>query len=332
MMRFHNREIETLLQTRTAPKQECDPEDVSMQVPRGSTEEGCDVAFALFMEPGEKPDPRWSWAAYLIDLAIRTGQPSPTMIHCELLIPPVPHDEGSRTQFATYYGHTSGWQSDHLDGLGYYLIEHGHNWRAVPIFASNAAERLRDEANKELGVSYSLARYATSAFPLRAFCNLVPVGRRKPAHCATLLSRVLKNAIPEAAPRHHAAYYGPSTLYAELQNRAGEYGAALASGEPAVSMLPKHTQEAVETLLRKPMTHDTVSTLGDSACMEAIRALTLRVTDAIVAGDAASQRITQKQLATAVLRWVILRDELPNCKVASEARVGANDDGSYFRT
>lgn len=330
MMRFQNREIEVLIHN--TQKEEYDPEDVSMQIPRALNEEGCDVAFALFMEPLEKPDPRWSWAAYLIDLAIRTGQPSPTMIHCELLVPPVPTDEGDRTQFATYYGHKSGWQSDHIDGLGYYLIEHAHNWRAIPIFASNAAERLREEANKEVGVPYSLARYATSAFPLRALCNMVPVGRRKPAHCATLLSRVLKNALPESAPRHHAAYYGPATLYAELQDRAGEYGAALASGEPAVSMLPRHTEQAIETLLRKPMTHETVAALGDNDCMEAVRALTLRVTDAIVAGDVTSQRITQKQLATAVLRWVILRQELPNTKGLSEPRVGSSDDASYFRT
>ena len=124
------------------------------------------------------------------------------MIHCELLIPPVPHDEGDRTQFATYYGHHSAWQSDHIDGLGYYLIEHGHNWRALPVFAENAAERLRDEASKEIGVPYSLARYATSAFPLRAFCNLVPVGRA----CRPLAAAVARAQEwgAEAAPRHHA--------------------------------------------------------------------------------------------------------------------------------
>ena len=332
MMRFRNREIEVLLHSGTPPEEtRAEQEEIALNIPSGVASEGCDVAFALFMEPLEKPDPRWSWPAYFIDLAIRMGQPSPTMIHCELLIPPVPHDEGDRTQFATYFGHKSAWQSDHLDGLGYYLIEHGHNWRAVPIFAENAAERLREEANKEIGVSYSLARYATSAFPLRAFCNLVPVGRRKPAHCATLLSRVLKNALPESAPRHHAAYYGPATLYAELQNRAGEYGAALASGESGVAMLPKQTEDSIETLLRKPMTHETVSSLGDTNCMEAVRALTLRVTDAIVSGDSAAQRITQQQLATAVLRWTILRNELPMLTQPTAPRVGSSD-ANYFRS
>ena len=142
MMRFRNSEIAHLLQA----KQE--EVAVNPEAAPDSTSPSCDVVFALFMEPMEKPDPRWTWAEWLIDVAIRKGQPSPTMIHCELFIPPVPDDEGSRTQFATYYGKTSGWQADHLDGYGYYLVEHGHHWRAVPVFAQDAAHRLRVEANK----------------------------------------------------------------------------------------------------------------------------------------------------------------------------------------
>ena len=83
------------------------------------------------------------------------------------------------------------------------------------------------------------------------------------------------------------------------------------------------------------MSHETVEALGDENCMEAVRALTLRVTNAIVAGDEAAQRITQKQLATAVLRWVILRDLLPGMQEPTEPKVGSSEEEagrSYFRT
>ena len=335
-MRFRNHEIAHLLAgaastaepdlTDIANVAEAPNQDSALSAPPNGP--SCDVVFALFMEPLEKSDPRWTWGEWLIDVAIRRGQPSPTMIHCELFIPPVPDDEGTRTQFATYYGKTSGWQTDRLDGYGYYLVEHGHNWRAVPIFAQDAAHRLRSEANTEVGVPYSLTRYATSAFPFRAFASLVPTGRRMPAHCATLLSRVLRNALPESAPVHSAAWYGPATLFSELQHRAGLYGIATAAEQPASASMPEHVEAAIDTLLRKPMTYETVASLGDEGCMNAIRALTMRVTDAIVAGDATTQRITQKQLATALLRWGILREPL---LVTNGVDPRAGEDNGYFR-
>ena len=324
-MRFRNTEIAHLLYS--SPTTTTDVE-VDPPPPELSDQPSCDVVFALFMEPLEKSDPRWSWAEWLIDVAIRRGQPSPTMIHCELVIPPVPDDEGTRTQFATYFGKKSGWQSDRLDGYGYYLVEHAHNWRAVPVFAQDAAHRLRTEANSELGVPYSLARYATSAFPFRVFSSMVPTGRRKPAHCATLLSRVLRNALPEHKPVHSAAWYGPSTLYAELQDKIADYGTN-AQDEHGHTSVSEDVEAAIDTLLRKPMTHETVASVGDDGCMAAIRALTMRVTDAVASGDYATQRITQKQLATALLRWCILREPI---MVDNGVDPRQGDDGSYFRS
>ena len=320
-MRFRNSEIAHLLQAKqeeTAADPEATPD---------ATSPSCDVVFALFMEPMEQPDPRWTWAEWLIDVAIRKGQPSPTMIHCELFIPPVPDDEGSRTQFATYYGKTSGWQTDRVDGYGYYLVEHGHHWRAVPVFAQDAAHRLRVEANSELGVPYSLTRYATSAFPLRVFSSMVPTGRRKPAHCATLLSRILRNALPEHSPTHAAAWYGPATLYEELQKHAANYSTATSA--TLDTAVPPGVENAIDSLLRKPMTHETISEIGDDGCMAAVRALTMRATDAIAAGDATTQRITQKQLATALLRWSILREPL-DVDVNTDPRQ-QSENGGYFR-
>ena len=49
--------------------------------------------------------------------------------------------------------------------------------------------------------------------------------------------------------------------------------------------------------------------LGDARCVEAVRALTLRVCN--TATDATAARLVQKQLAQALLRWSLLRRTPP---------------------
>lgn len=301
VMQFRNQSIEALLLNRPLDGEALQPDE---DLP---TESQCDVVYALFLEPSVTADPNISWGEYAIDKAIRWGQTTPTLIHCELLIPPIPKEEGDRTQLATYYGRKSGWQSDHVDGFGYYLVEHAHQWRALPIFAHDAANRARAEANKELGVSYSLSRYITSVQPLRYVAKyFVPNGRRKPAHCATLLARVLRNAFPEGDLDEVSAYYGPTSLHAAVQKQA--MCVVGTTAEQAAQPLSYYTEDAIQGLLRRPMCHQNVAELGDDNCMDAVRALTVRVSDAIASGDADAQRLTQRELATALLRWTILRN------------------------
>ena len=206
-VRFRNSDIVSLLQEKGSLSADEEVEETGLAVPAPLPGQSCDVVFALFMEPLERPDPRWGWPEYLIDVAIRKFQPSPTMVHCELLIPPLPSDEGNRTQFATYYGHHSAWQSDHLDGFGYYLVEHAAHWRAVPIFAHDAAHRLRTEANGErrrlqppvLHKRFSAARvfklrprWPPQACALRnaAFTRLE---KRRPRKLAATLGRLVRS-------------------------------------------------------------------------------------------------------------------------------------------
>ena len=147
-MRFCAEEIHNLLKTHS----ECEPEpEVGPQT--------CDVVYALFLEPTSKSDERWSTFECAIDKAVKFFQPTPALAHVELLVPPVPAYEGLRTNFATYLGRNSAWQTDKMDGYNYYLVENASRWRAVPIFKVNAADMLRNEADMELGVDYSLARY-----------------------------------------------------------------------------------------------------------------------------------------------------------------------------
>lgn len=265
----------------------------------------CDVVYALFLEPTSEPDPRLTTIECVIDTAVRNFQPSPALAHCELLIPPIPAEEGLRAQFATYFGQKSAWQIDKEDGHNYYLVENAGRWRAVPIFQLNAGSLLRNEVDAELGVEYSLKRYLSAVPPGRWLANFIPDKRRSPAHCATLTARVLKNAAVYK-PKHSSSWYGPSTLYKELSQaatlKAERMGASNWEG------MPLQTAQNVDSLLRGVMCAETVQNLGDRGCLDAIHALTMRVNSSLLTSDEVSQRLTQQQLATALLRWIVLRE------------------------
>tara|TARA_X000001036_G_scaffold117286_2_gene110725 strand:+ start:965 stop:1930 length:966 start_codon:yes stop_codon:yes gene_type:complete len=266
----------------------------------------CDVAYLLFLEPPQDPEPNMNALESCIDTAIRVFQPVPAMAHCEVLIPPVPHHESVRSQFATYIGKQSAWQTDKVDGYNYYLMANMGRWRAVPVFAHDLAQKLRRECDQEIGVAYSLSRYITSAKPMRFFAWALPDTRRSPGHCATLSARVLRRTIPEALS-HSAAWYGPSSLYLELCDSTKEQ--AIRMGATGSPVPPSHTVSSIERLLRGQMTRENITALGDDNCLDATRALTLRVCSDLVEGDLSAQRISQKQLASALLRWVLLRED-----------------------
>jgi hypothetical protein len=64
----------------------------------------------------------------------------------------------------------------------------------------------------------------------------------------------------------------------------------------------------MEQLVRGVMSPDVVHGIGDAKCLEVVEALTMRTCNALLKGDAVAQRTTQQQLASALLRWTILRD------------------------
>ena len=135
---------------------------------------------ALGLEPHDETPAGWTSGERCIDWAVRTFQPTPAMTHVELLMPPVPRDEADRTQFATYAGRTAAWQSDRVDGFAFYLHHNAGLWRAVPVFAPNAATAVRAECDLEQGVGYSLTTYLTGVAPLRWVARFLPDARRTP--------------------------------------------------------------------------------------------------------------------------------------------------------
>lgn len=277
-----------------------------------SSQRSCDVSYVLFLEAGED-DPTWGWAEWAIDRAIRVFSPTPTIAHVELLVPPIPDSAGGKVHFATYLGASgANWQNkadDKTDeGVDYYLVANGVNWRCLPVFASDISASIRAAADANVHAPYSLGMYPTSAPP---FNKLAWIWRDEPkhmGHCATITSRVLKEAGAGYALPHSSAWYSPGSLYhainASLSTRLDKRErSSLNTVEPEVS------SETIEALLRGPLSYQVVRGLGDAKCVDAIRALTMRVVEAAerYEEDPVGARVAQKELASALLRWALLR-------------------------
>lgn len=162
-------------------------------------------------------------ATTFIDVAVQVcGQPNPAMTHCE----PYMFEQKltDDNHFGQYLGQKvkgklSGalWTSQLPNSQAFYM----KNWAAVPVFAKNAAPRMREECDKHVGTPYpslwTLFDYPWSVWPLRSFAGLFKsdhVGA--PAHCAALSARILRAALPETKLMHGSHWYGPSSLYLEL--------------------------------------------------------------------------------------------------------------------
>lgn len=272
----------------------------------------CDVGYVLFLEPSETDDPKWTTAELVVDRLIRWFSPTPTMMHTELIVPPIPDSGGGKVHFATYLGAAgANWQNQsdaRPDGIDFYLVANGHRWRCIPVFAPAVADTLRQACDDNLHAEYSLGMYPTSAKPLRNVAWLWGDSAGHKGHCATLTARVLKEAGAGYALSECSAYYSPATLYtalsSSLSNRLDER-----ERENLQTVEPEACQQTIETLLRGKLAYKTVRGLGDGKCIDAIRALTMRV---VATSDTAEQnpvaaRTAQKELATALLRWVLLR-------------------------
>lgn len=255
-----------------------------------------DVVFAMFLEPHDVDEA--GMFDSVVNYVVQHFQPTPVLVHCELVVPSGP--EKKPTNFATYFGCRSGWQIDEQNNKHYYLGATANKWRAVPVFGKNAARLVREACEKSKNVEYSLFRYLTAAWGVRALAGLVPDGFRRPAHCATLTSRVLKAALGKGILHRPSAFYGPSSLYKEL-----------CKDLESQSILPNssHVGVDVATYVDCLLRHEDseVSRLSHDNSMKAIRALTLKASAAQSCNDPVMAVLTQKQLANALFRWSILR-------------------------
>ena len=262
-----------------------------------------DIVFLMCLTP-TPPTAEWSIGQRLIDFVVRTFQPCPSIVHCELFLPP--SSTKDQKHFASYIGREAGWYDNDKSSESFYFGANTGKWRAIPIAVSHAATILRNECNGHCGTPYSLLKYPFSAAPLRAFAGWLPDQNLTSGHCATLSARVLARALPGVGLRHPAAWYGPSTLMIEASS--GEISARtkehLTSRAHSRSVPEEETVfDTINSLTRG--SDEAVRALSHESCAAAIREMATGVAARFDADndDDVGSAIAQGQLATAILRW-----------------------------
>ena len=271
---------------------------------RGSVQQ---VAYLLSLE-GDEPHAKWTWWETALDTLVQSAQPAPAITHTELLLPPETANDDMH--FAIYLGKQAHWGSAFGGGRKFYLDPQGNakSWRAVPIVGQDAVDRLRAECAKHTGTSYGpvhrLFNYPFSMPPGRSLAWLLDDTVGSPAHCASLTARCLRRALPELGLSRPSAWYGPSTLYLELarESRMASYKQYLTGAETVKATVEvERTAKSADTLLRG--SDDSVVALSHDECQCGVDLLTSKVVDAAIGGDPTSERLMQKNLARALLRW-----------------------------
>jgi len=270
----------------------------------------CDVAFVLFLNPGDRDETARYGLEAITERLICTFGGVPPLVHTELLLPPIPDSGNGRVHFGTYMNEpfTADWQDkrEHIDNINYYLVANGSRWRALPVFVPHAVQTLRKEAEQCVGAPYSVSRYITSTRSFRRLAELLPDKSKSPGHCATLVARILRPHCD--AVNRHPATYTPGTLYTALRQHAATH--LTGQSREQMSDTPSGAStETVDALLRGPLSYETVQCVGDDRCIDAVRSLTLRVCNAAAAQDDVATQIAETKLASVLLRWVLLRKE-----------------------
>jgi len=265
------------------------------------------VSYVLALEGSKHHGKDKTFFERLLDDVVQTVQPSPSIVHVELLFPPTL--AGDEMHFSTYIGNVASWGSS-MDGKReFYLGENASMWRAVPVVCKNAAHRLRSECKRHVGTPYSLSKYICALPPFRFFAGVFSESAQSSAHCAILTARCLKSGLLRDFDLEHPSHwFGPSTLFLEVDSLSNRetFSDRFSKSRAEVRALVEEEEEAraLETLLRG--SDDSIRTLSFESCMMAIDRLTSRAL--MAEKDDVSKQISQKQLATALLRFSIVRE------------------------
>ena len=287
------------------------------------------VAYLLSLE-GDEPQLKWTWYEKVLDALVQSAQPAPAMTHTELVLPPESGDD-DEMHFAIYLGKQAHWGSVFGGGKKFYLDPQGNakSWRAVPIVGQDAVRRLRAECSKHSGTSYGpmhrLFNYPFSMPPGRSLAWLLDDTTGSPAHCASLTARCLRRALPELGLSRPSAWYGPSTLYLELarESRMRSYKQYLTEAATVKATVEvERAAKSADTLLRG--SDDAVVALSHDECQCGVDLLTSKVVDASIDNDPTAERLMQKNLARALLRWSQINRGTPH--VEHDAATGHGDE------
>lgn len=246
------------------------------------------MAFMLAIEPGKRP-PLGTSNVFdsLVEFCVRNFQPAPVMMHVELFVAPRADQPLDRCMFATYYGEKSGWGEDKRGSKSWY-VEGKNTWRAVPL--SVDADAIRGACGDETDAPYSLCMYIPSVFPFRFLSGLMRSAPKGWAHCASLTARIIRTAGLNL--NHNAAWYSPSTLWAELDRPTNT--CAYAVGH---TWMLNGGCEYAGTLTRG--TDEVVKGMTENQCLLGIAYLGHEVRSSPKDAD------LQRNLATGILRYAI---------------------------
>jgi len=254
----------------------------------------------LFLDRQNDVETR-SLFARIVDGLVRYLQPSPVMLHCELLMI---SGGGEYSGFATYIGDEAGWR---LPSDEYYL---SHTWRAIPVDGGVAVDRLSKECDSSRGTPYSLVRYALSTRAFGWLSYLLGDRLGTPAHCAGLTARLLRHGLVDKnvdtelqETRRGAALlplpscrYSPSLLYHDLCENAAYADFDIdepSFGDPTV-------QAAVDILHRG--SDDEVERMDWRLCATAVKAVAVRLHSGLV-----EEGVRTRAEDTHTLAWIALR-------------------------
>lgn len=282
---------------------ETDPNAVPFSASRSDLK---NVSYVLALEGSSEPNPKLTVLERLLDGLVKTMQPSPAMTHVELCMAPT-HDHRDM-HFATYLGSHAGWGRSMGGQRQFYLGDNAPNWRAIPIVSQDASNRLRQECEKHVDTPYSLLKYVCALPPVRAVAGLIPDAAKTPAHCAILTARCIRAALTDIELSHPSHWFGPSTLFLELDSERfrSMFHKRLADADPVVRSIAEDEDEtsAMHALLHGADAQ--IQELSEEACVIALHRFTVRSLERGL--DDVARRITQKQLATALLRYSISRN------------------------
>lgn len=314
-----NAELARLLASRFGSDRDTH-DDVRMQLTKACGDVGTPalgIVFALFLDTPDTSDMASQTVAQQLasDASLLFDVHSilpPKLAHVELLVPPLPDSDGGRIHFATYMSSAGAeWQNrtDKSDGIRFYLQESGSRWRAVPLVMRDAPIAVRRCADANVGAPYSLAMYLTSAPPGRLLSKLWSNKQGTRGHCAVITSRVLRTSGLTPKLKHTDAWYSPTSLYNELHT---SYLACATSElcESLRSIDPCECTTTINMLLHQQLDANDVARAGDAKCYDAISQLSHEVYIAARSADAEAIVLSQKRLATGLLKWVLLRQDV----------------------
>jgi len=285
------------------------------------------VAYIVGLE-ADAPDTKWTFVQRSIDAIVQSFQPSPVLTHVELVLPPPEEglptgtspDADPHMNFATYLGRKAGWGTTFENAEDFYLGKNFDAWRAIPIVAWDAPQRLRSacethHVETEYAAWYRLYNYPFSVPPLRSFAWTLDDAPKSPAHCAALTARCLRLALPESELPNSSAWYGPSTLFLEMGRKArmqsylkqlNDLGPPLSESEVDANEEDANTGE--NALLRG--SDRDVKELTQLQCHLGTEKIAKKGIEATLRDDPIMARMWQKHLGKSLMKWAHVRGAL----------------------